>query len=152
MASPVVDQGRAIALVAVAGLPVAVSAAIFAVALMVAMENMARALDSGGLAVKANILGALELAVLKEANIDKVPAFVAVVVVRDSHSTDCRYVACYYHCFQMDYVHSHVSFVGSKGYQSYVAIHPCSACKLLPGYLQGDTPTIHDMQEGCHIV
>jgi len=148
----------ALVAVAVAGIPVAVSAAIFAVALTMAMVNMARVLDSGCLAVKANIRGALELAALKEANIDKVPAFVvavvaaAVVVVRDSHSTDCRYVACYYHCFQMDYVHSHVSFVGSKGYQSYVAIHPCSACKLLPGYLQGDIPTIHDMQEGCHIV
>jgi hypothetical protein len=74
---------------------------------------------------------ALALAALKWEHIDKGPvsvvavsvAAVAAAVVRDSRSTNCQCAAYRYHCFQAAYFHSHVSFVGSKGYQSYVATH-----------------------------
>ena len=102
--------------------------------LMVETVNMARVPGPDDLAVKANILVAPGLVALKEVKSDMVPASVVAVVVmvgvavavaaRDSRSADCQCVASHSHYFQMEYVHSHVSFVGSKGYHSYVATHP----------------------------
>lgn len=138
-AAPLVaDQGGAMALVVGASAVGTVAAL-----LMVETVNMAQVPGPDGLAVKANILAVPGLVVLKEVKSDMVLASVVAVVAmvamvgvaaavaRDSRSADCQCVASHSHYFQMEYVHSHVSFVGSKGYHSYVAAHPHKAYKLL---------------------